>query len=120
MRSVTSTACAVSLSLFAAPALAQSFETVTTRDAFVAAVSGRALTRLGITMSVAPNGEIKGRAFGSPVTGAWNWQGNYFCRDLYWGADRLDPNCQTVQISGDTIRFIPDRGKGRGADLTIK
>jgi len=120
MRPVTFAASVLSLALIAAPAVAQAFEQITTRDAFVAAVKGRDLTRLGISVAVSPSGGIEGRAFGYPVTGAWNWQGNYFCRDLYWGGDRLDPNCQAVLIQGDTIRFTSDKGSGRSADLTLR
>ncbi|MFD0859332.1 dihydrodipicolinate reductase [Roseovarius aquimarinus] len=120
MRSVTHTFCALSVALVAAPAAAEAFEQITTRDDFVAATSGRDLTRFGISVAVSPSGDIKGRAFGYPVTGAWNWQDGYFCRDLYWGGDRLDPNCQAVRIKGDTIRFISDQGTGQSADLTLK
>ncbi|MFX0541631.1 dihydrodipicolinate reductase [Roseovarius sp. S4756] len=120
MRSIASAACVLSVGLLTAPVAAQAFEQITTRDAFVAATSGRDLIRLGISVAVSPSGEIMGRAFGYPVTGAWNWQEGYFCRDLYWGGDRLDPNCQAVRIKGDTIRFISDQGKGQSADLTLR
>jgi hypothetical protein len=120
MRSVTSAICALTLAIIAAPAAAQAFDTITSRDAFVAAISGRDLTRFGITIAVSQGGAINGRAFGFPVTGAWNWQNGYFCRDLYWGEDPLGPNCQAVQIKGNTIRFTSDQGKGRSADLTIE
>ncbi|SEK78784.1 hypothetical protein SAMN05421666_0076 [Roseovarius nanhaiticus] len=120
MRSTTYTAAALSIAAISAPAAAQAFEQITTRDAFVAATSGRDLTRLGISVAVNPSGDIRGRAFGYPVTGAWNWQNGYFCRDLYWGNDPLGQNCQAVRIQGDTIRFISDQGTGRSADLTLK
>ncbi|MEX1235783.1 MAG: dihydrodipicolinate reductase [Roseovarius sp.] len=111
---------ALTLGIFSAPVTAQAFEQITTRDDFVAATSGRDMTRLGISVAVSPSGEIKGRAFGYPVTGEWDWQGDYFCRDLYWGGDPLGPNCQAVRIQGDTIRFISDQGAGRSADLTLR
>ncbi len=102
-----------------APALADGFATVSERDQFVRIVSGRALTRLGISVDVSATGEISGRAFGYPVSGVWQWTGGYFCRDLYWGSDNLGPNCQVVRVSGDTIRFIADRGQGQSADLKL-
>ena len=104
----------------AAPASAQKFDTVESRKQFVQIVEGRALTRLGISLDVSPSGEIAGRAFGSPVTGVWQWRDGYFCRDLYWGSRNLGPNCQIVRVRGDTIRFIADRGRGRSADLTLE
>lgn len=101
-------------------ASAEQFETVTERDNFVSALSGKKLTRFGIKLDVLPTGEIRGRAFGTPVTGAWRWSGGYFCRDLYYGERDLGPNCQMVKINGDTVRFISDQGNGDYADLKLE
>ncbi|MDO5756578.1 MAG: dihydrodipicolinate reductase [Rhodobacterales bacterium] len=103
-----------------ADAAQRGFAAVENRAAFVQIISGRDLRRLGINVSVTPQGQISGRAFGYPVSGTWQWQGSYFCRDLHWGADHLGSNCQTVRISGDTIRFTADRGTGQSADLTLR
>ena len=61
-----------------------------------------------------------GRAFGAPVTGAWTWQGGYFCRDLFWNGDDLGYNCQLVEENGDTLRFTSDQGSGMSADLNLQ
>lgn len=119
MRNIVMLVCTI-MACTAGPAAAQEFGTITTRQDFVSAVAGRELKRLGITVGVTPSGGIEGRAFGARVTGAWDWQDGYFCRDLYWGSRNLGPNCQVVRLSGNTIRFISDRGKGRSADLTLK
>lgn len=104
----------------AVPAMAEGFAPVTQRDRFVALIEGRDLTRFGITINVTPDGQIKGRAFGRDVTGAWRWNGDYFCRDLYWGKMDLGPNCQAVRVQGNTLRFISDQGAGQFADLSLK
>ncbi|MAN98733.1 dihydrodipicolinate reductase [uncultured Roseovarius sp.] len=104
----------------AAPAMAEGFAPVTKRDRFVSLIEGRDLTRFGITLNVTSDGQIKGRAFGRDVTGAWRWNGDYFCRDLYWGKMDLGPNCQAVRLNGDTIRFILDQGTGQFADLYLR
>ncbi|MBC7131627.1 MAG: dihydrodipicolinate reductase [Roseovarius sp.] len=96
------------------------FAPVTERDRFVALVSERDLTRFGIRLKVTPDGQIRGRAFGRDVTGAWRWNGAYFCRDLYWGNMDLGPDCQAVRINGTTLRFIADQGHGQFADLTLR
>lgn len=101
------------------PALAD-FAPVIERDRFVTLISGKDLTRFGIRITVTPDGQIKGRAFGRDVTGAWRWNGSYFCRDLYWGSMDLGPNCQAVRLRGDTMRFISDQGTGQFADLTLR
>ncbi len=103
-----------------APAKADGFSQVTDRQKFVSLVDGRELTRFGIKLDVMPDGRIVGRAFGRPVTGAWNWRSGYFCRDLYWGDYDIGANCQAVKVQGATLRFISDRGTGRYADLQLR
>lgn len=106
--------------LMAAPAMAD-FQRVDQRDSFVSLVSGRNLTRLGIRLTVSEDGRIKGRAFGQAVSGDWTWTRGYFCRDLYLEGDLLDgDNCQTVEVSGDTLRFTSDRGRGDSANLRLR
>ncbi|MFN3825261.1 MAG: dihydrodipicolinate reductase [Pseudorhodobacter sp.] len=102
------------------PALANEFSNIRAKDEFVSLVNGKALTRFGITLNVLPSGQIAGRAFGQPVTGAWRWSNGYFCRDLFFGSRDLGPNCQLVQKNGDTVRFIADEGRGEFADLRLK
>jgi hypothetical protein len=105
--------------LCADPAAAEQFQPLRDQRAFVGLVEGRDLTRFGIRLEVTPQGEITGSAFGQPVSGAWRWQDGYFCRDLYWGERDLGPNCQEVQVNGETLRFISDRGEGMFADLRL-
>jgi hypothetical protein len=104
----------------ATPAMAESYTRVIERAAFVNLVSGKSLTSLGVSLAVSPSGSISGRAFGSPVTGAWTWTGGYFCRTLKAG-DRVFPrNCQLVQQKPGRIRFTADKGAGDTADLRIR
>ncbi len=104
----------------AEPAQAEDFRTVESADTFVSLITGRELRRLGIALTVTPQGEIEGDAFGYPVTGQWSWDGQYFCRDLYWGGDDLGYNCQLVEVRGDTIRFTSDQGAGQSARLSLR
>lgn len=106
--------------LAGAPALAEGFERIAERDGFLSMVQNRDLTRLGIRLTVTGDGRIEGRAFGQEVTGAWRWDGGFFCRDLYLSGDPLDrDNCQVVQVRGNTLRFTSDRGAGEYADLKL-
>jgi hypothetical protein len=114
------TAIVISLmSVSTAPA-AQEFQTVRDQDQFVKLVSGKELTRFGISLTVTPDGEIRGRAFGRPVTGDWQWTDGYFCRTLFYGERDLGPNCQEVKVQGATLRFTSDKGQGIYADLTLE
>lgn len=99
---------------------ANGLEVVTSREAFVSLIEGRELTRFGITLVVTPEGEIIGRAFGTDVTGDWDWQGEYFCRDLFYGERDLGPNCQQVSVQGESMRFTSDQGTGDFADFRLK
>jgi hypothetical protein len=111
------TACAAVLAGGAAQA---DYEPITDRAEFLGVVTQGALTRLGISVRVTPDGGITGRAFGSPVTGSWSWDGGYFCRDLAWGGDDLGYNCQKVERDGRSVRFTSDKGNGRSASLTLE
>lgn len=112
---------AVSVALFLPQVgAAEQFQPVRDQDTFLEVVEGRDLTRFGITLEVTPAGEIRGRAFGTPVTGEWRWQDGYFCRDLFWGERDLGANCQEVRVNGDRVRFISDRGQGIYADLSVR
>ena len=113
-------ATAIAWVILSATAQADSFQRIDERDGFVSLVKNRSLTRLGIRLKVGHDGKITGRAFGRKVTGAWSWNGGYFCRDLYVGGDDLGPNCQMVQVQGDTMRFTSDKGQGIYADLRLK
>jgi hypothetical protein len=106
--------------LIATPAMAEGFQQIQNRDTFVSLLDGRELTRFGIKLEVTPDGRIDGRAFGRSVTGAWRWRSGYFCRDLYWGSYNIGPNCQAVQVQGQTMRFISDQGQGEFADLVLR
>lgn len=101
-------------------AKSESFSVVSSREMFVSLVQGRELRRFGIRLTVTPDGAITGRAFGTQVTGQWDWDGGYFCRDLFFGSDDLGFNCQLVQVNGDTLRFTTDQGAGIYADLTLQ
>lgn len=111
---------AMTLLLTAAPAVAEGFDQLRDRDAFVSAIKDRPLTRFGIRLDVTEDGRIDGHAFGRSVTGAWRWTEGYFCRDLFWGSRNLGANCQAVKLQGNTIRFISDHGTGRHADLYLR
>lgn len=113
--------CAIAVAIvLAGPALAD-FQRVEARDGFLSLVRDRDLTRLGIRLQVTEDGRIRGKAFGQDVAGGWQWNGGYFCRDLYLGGNMLDgPNCQTVEVRGNTLRFTSDRGTGDSADLRLR
>lgn len=107
--------------LFSTTALAEGFERIKEERSFASLMKDRDLKRFGIRIQVQDNGQIQGRAFGQSVTGAWDWSGGFFCRDLFLGGKELDVgNCQLVEVLGNTIRFTSDKGRGDSADLRIE
>lgn len=106
----------------ATPVLA--FERISDAQEFTRLIEGRVLTRFGIRLEVLAedpaSGQISGRGFGYPVTGAWRWDSGYFCRDLDWGGSDLGFNCQAVLRDGGTVRFVSDRGAGDFADFRLR
>ncbi|SHM55179.1 hypothetical protein SAMN05443432_10931 [Roseovarius litoreus] len=102
------------------PAAAEGFAQISDEKTFVSLVDGRKLTRFGIQLDVTDDGQIKGRAFGRNVTGAWDWRSGYFCRNIYWGDYEIGDNCQAVQVKDRTLRFISDQGTGDYADLRLQ
>jgi hypothetical protein len=111
---------AVALPAATLPAAASDFRVVTDRNEFVQLIEGRELTRFGIRLQVSPQGEIDGSGFGFDVWGAWQWNGQYFCRDLGYGSTNLGHNCQLVAVRGDTVRFVADQGQGDHADFRLR
>lgn len=113
---------AAALAFAALPA--QAFERITDAQEFAQVVEGRELTRFGIRLQVstagATSGQINGRGFGYPVTGAWRWDQGFFCRDLDWGGSDLGFNCQAVLLDGSTVRFVSDQGQGDHADFRLR
>jgi hypothetical protein len=103
------------------PALAD-FVAVTDKAAFLTLVEGREL-RLGlfqIRLNVGGDGSIGGSAMGWDVTGRWEWQDGYFCREFDWSGSPIPWNCQLVEVNGDRIRFTVDKGAGDEATFNIR
>jgi len=114
---------ALILAIAAPPAVAESYVPISDEDTFRSLINGKQLNQgfFGITLTLLETGQIKGRAIGRDVTGNWDWQDGYFCRDLIWGDDPLGYNCQLVELKEDgKIRFTSDRGVGDAAAFQMR
>jgi len=103
----------------ATPAWAE-FEQVTSRDDFVALMSGKTLTRPLVRLQVLPDGRISGMGATWEVSGEWTWENGYLCRSLEWGGDDLGYNCQEVKTNGSKVRITSDRGTGQSAEFRLR
>ncbi|MEN9410910.1 MAG: hypothetical protein RL216_2884 [Pseudomonadota bacterium] len=107
----------------ALPAAAEGFSRISDRNDFVETVSGKELRMglFGISLKVEEDGEIRGSALGWDVTGRWEWQDGYFCREMDWSGYPIPKNCQLVEArGGEEIRFTVDRGAGDSASFKLR
>lgn len=107
----------------ASGALAEGFVPVTEREEFVELVASRELRHpfWGISLTVTPDGEIRGDALGWPVSGTWDWKDGYFCREMDWSGTPIPFNCQLVEVTEDQrLRFTVDRGEGDAATFRLQ
>ena len=108
------------LSHVALIAAAQTNEWVKEEGKFINLIEGKKLKRFLIELSVETDGTITGTGAGIDVTGSWNWQDDYFCRNLSWGNRNLGSDCQKVELKGQKLFFTSDRGGGATAWFTIQ
>ena len=65
--------------------------------------------------------QIKCSALGWAVSGTWNWNEGYFCREMDWSGTPIPHNCQLVEARGDRkLRFTTDRGAGDSASFDLR
>ena len=108
------------LSSFPLMAAAQTNEWIKEKDRFINLINGKKLKRFLIELSVQTDGTITGMGAGTGVTGNWNWQDNYFCRNLSWGNRDLGSDCQKVELKGKKLFFTSDQGRGTTAGFSIR
>lgn len=111
---------ALSLICAAAGPAAADFARVTEAEDFRRIIEGKTLTRPLIRLAVLPEGEIRGTGAAKTVSGSWQWQDGFFCRDLSWGDKALGYNCQEVRVNGQKLRFTSDKGTGDSADFNLR
>ncbi len=105
------------------PALADGFSRISDRSQFIQTVQDKELRlgMFGIFLKVEEDGEIRGRALGWDVTGTWEWQDGYFCREMDWSGYPIPRNCQLVEAKGSNeIRFTVDKGAGDSASFKLR
>ncbi len=107
-----------------AAASATEYRTVSDRGEFLSLVDGKELRigALGIRIRVEDDGSIAGRASGWDLTGRWNWQDGYFCREMDWSGYEIEYNCQLVEVTdaNNRVRFTVDRGAGDSAIFNLR
>lgn len=105
------------------PALANTYQPIRDRSAFLSLIDGKEL-RIGLynlSLKLTPDGKIVGKALGWGITGSWSWEGGYFCRDMDWSGYAIERDCQLVEErNGKELRFTVNRGKGDSASFRLR
>jgi len=101
-------------------AAAQTNQWISKENEFINLIDGKTLNRFLIKLSVGKDGTISGTGAGIDVKGNWYWQGDYFCRSLFWGEQNLGSDCQKVELINQKLFFTADQGSGATAGFTIK
>ena len=101
---------------------ATAYTKVDTQKEFLTLIEGRTLSIWYYTLriDVWADGQIEGRALGSPITGTWFWEDGYFCREMRWGDTEIPFNCQLVEHQNVRMRFTTDRGAGDSATFSLR
>ena len=100
---------------------ADDFKRIKTSKQYRAAVVGRTIVGGGAHYIVHADGTITGKApNGQKFSGTWNWRGNHWCRRGTVGNEVLAHDCQQVFISGNTLRFVRNRGRGKTVEAKIR
>ncbi|MCX7286802.1 MAG: dihydrodipicolinate reductase [Rhodobacterales bacterium] len=104
-------------------AWANDYEPVKDKGDFLSLVQDREL-RIGIynlSLNLFPDGRIEGSALGWDITGSWQWQDGFFCREMDWSGMAIDFNCQLVEAAGnERVRFTVDKGQGDSATFRLR
>ena len=88
------------------------YQRITTEAEYLSALVGKkVIVGDGGTISH-PDGTMTGAIGGNEVNVNWTWEGKLFCREGTVGSDKVDRDCQTLEIAGNQVRSISNGGKG--------
>lgn len=94
-------------------ATAESWKQIRSEADFRSMVVGKPMTWSGGEAIVNADGTTRGKIRNrGKYHGNWAWQGRFYCRNLMIQKKETGTMCQTIEISGDQVRFTRDKGKG--------
>ena len=73
----------------------------------------------GTTKTMA-DGSMTGNINGKPLSGEWTWEKGLFCREGNYGTQKVEPDCQKLEIAGDKLRVTQQNGNGPIVVLDLK
>lgn len=94
------------------PAQAEGFFTVKDRQDFLEQMDGKYIQQAGRWMRFDDLGQVKGRVWGRPLLGNWEWRDDQLCKRVFHGTIDQGESCGIVRSSGATLYIVPDKGMG--------
>lgn len=82
------------------------------RDDFLKQMQGKTISQFGRWMRFDDLGQVKGRVWGRPLMGNWDWRDGQLCKRVFHGTIDQGETCGLVRSSGATLLIIPDKGQG--------
>ena len=58
------------------------------------------------------DGTVSGEFGDQSLSGTWTWEDKYFCRTVKLGTRDFGRDCQVVEVSGDSLTVIRNKGEG--------
>ena len=59
------------------------------------------------------DGTVSGEFGDQSLSGTWTWEDKYFCRTVTLGTRDFGRDCQVVEVSGDSLTVIRNKGEGK-------
>ncbi|WP_321830229.1 hypothetical protein [Thalassovita sp.] len=102
------------------PAQAEGFFTMKDRSDFLQQMQGKYISQSGLWMRFDDLGQVKGRVWGRPLLGNWQWKDGQLCTRIFHGTIDQGDFCGVVRSSGATLYIVPDKGRGERQRYNIK
>ncbi len=99
--------------LLSTPVLSGEFRQIKKASDFNATIVGKKLVSEQGTATLASNGKVTGSYGGKALKGTWKWKGEYYCRKIKLGGEKLPNDCLRVSSDGETVYFKRNKGKGK-------
>ena len=95
----------------------QDYIQINTEEEYRTSVVGRSV---GVT-TTHPDGTMTGISEeGKEIKGTWTWENGLFCREGTIGSDKLDRDCQKIEVTEDKLRVTRNNGNGSQSVFDLK
>ncbi|MDU8928740.1 hypothetical protein RXV86_15215 [Alisedimentitalea sp. MJ-SS2] len=113
----------LSIALATPTAALAEFTRIETSEQFNDQVVGRVITFSVGTTLIHADGTTEG-SLTKPqevdYTGTWTWEDGFYCRNLVIDGDETGVICMQVEVDGNNLRLIRDKGEGRAYSATME